>query len=152
MYTLFIILFNFDPALIRLGQTVLGLFILTMLFCTAWHFTGNTVVSFLTVALYWFNLAQIYFESEVLTETLATFLVVACLFIFIRLPEIPKLNRLSRWVLGAGILSDLAALTRPLFLFLPPLLALILFLKFGVKHLQTGSGLPACYSCQVSSW
>jgi 4-amino-4-deoxy-L-arabinose transferase-like glycosyltransferase len=137
IYPLFILLFNFNLDWIRLGQTVLGLILLTMLFWTAWHFTGNCVVSFLAGAFYGFNLAQIYFESKVLTETLTTFLVITCLVIFIRLPEIPRTKRMVYWVLGTGMVSALAALTRPLFLFLPPMLAVILFLKLGDRGLAS---------------
>ena len=135
VYPLFILLLNFDPILIRIGQTILGLLILSSMYWISWHFTKNILIAFFAGALYGLNLAQIYFESNILTETLATFFVVTSVFIFIIGIEKENQKRYIIWMLGSGFLGGLAALTRPLYLFVPFLLALINILIINKNRL-----------------
>jgi 4-amino-4-deoxy-L-arabinose transferase-like glycosyltransferase len=136
VYPLFILFFNFDPVLIRIGQTILGLLILSSMYWMSWYFTRNILIAFITGALYGFNLAQIYFESNVLTETLATFFVVTSVFIFIIGIGYKNQKRYFIWMLGSGLLGAVAALTRPLYIFVPFLLALINYFLLNKNQLR----------------
>jgi 4-amino-4-deoxy-L-arabinose transferase-like glycosyltransferase len=127
IYPVFILLFNYNNELIRIGQTILGLLILSGIYWISWHYTRSILVAWIAGALYGFNLAQIYFESNILTETLATFFIVLCILVFIIGIEHKKKGYLIYWMLGTGVLAALTALTRPLYLYVPVLLAIVLF-------------------------
>ena len=130
MYPLFLALLANDPARVRLAQMGLGLAITALMFWLGRRMTGSDAAAAAIGAGYGLSLSQIFFESNVLTETLTTFgvtlSVIALLLDFARLDE----GRLPfTWVLILGIMSAATALVRPSFAFLPVLLAGMLFIK-----------------------
>jgi len=103
-------------------QMLLGTGIVTLLFLTAYRLTGSRSLAALAGILYAVALPQIFFESAMLTETSATFLVVAAGALIVRCswPE-RRCTWLSLLALAACV--GLAALERPAFAFLPVLVA-----------------------------
>ncbi len=116
-------------------QLFLGLCITIAWFTIGYQSTGKPVVGALAAMLYTLNPAQFFFEANLLTETLTTFwLALSFLGAFIWLKH-PKFH--SIWLaLGIGLASALAALTRPLFIFMPVWLVLFLAVSFEQRKLK----------------
>jgi hypothetical protein len=130
IYPLFLALLANDSALVRLVQMGLGLALTALMFWLGRRMTGSDVAAAAVGAGYGLSFSQIFFESNVLTETLTTFgvtlSVIALLLAFAWLDE----ERLPfTWVATLGIMSAVTALVRPTFVFLPVLLAGMLLLK-----------------------
>lgn len=112
-----------------LAQLCLGLLTTLLLFYMGWKLSGRPWFGALVALLHTLNLGQLFFEATLLTETLTTFLLTltfgATLFGW--------RNESLRWRLAAafvaGLSSALAALTRPLFVFLPFFVAFFFFLE-----------------------
>lgn len=111
-------------------QLLMGLMISLVLFTLGKRLTGSTVFGVLAGIVHSLNAGQIFFEANVLTETLTTFwLALTFLFVFLGARQDAKI-RLLYFTL-AGLTSSLTALTRPLFIFLPVLLSVFLAVKFS---------------------
>ena len=81
------------------------------------------------------NLNQLFFEADLITETLATFwlfLAVFAAFIWITFPK----RRNVLWLVLMGVATGLATLTRPVYLFMPFWLALWLGVSWSKKRLH----------------
>ena len=144
MYPLFLALLANDPARVRLAQMGLGLAVTALMFWLGRRLTGSDVAAALIGAGYGLSLSQIFFESNVLTETLTTFgvtlSVIALLLAFARLDA----GRSPvRWVWVLGIVGAVTALVRPTFVFLPALLAGVLLLKLLARRSFRGGALLA---------
>jgi 4-amino-4-deoxy-L-arabinose transferase-like glycosyltransferase len=110
------------------AQICLGLLTTLLFFYMGWKLSHRAWFAALAALLHTLNLGQLFFEATLLTETLTTFLVTFALAgaFFVWQQEG------TRWRLAgalvAGLSAALAGITRPLFVFLPFLLALFLFL------------------------
>lgn len=112
-------------------QLLLGLGMTMAWFWIGWKATGKPFFGGLAGLAHTLNPGQIFFEANLLTETLSTFwLILAFLGVFIWL-EFPKTRSIGLG-LGVGLGAALAALTRPLFIFVPVWLAV--FLAFSLEH------------------
>jgi 4-amino-4-deoxy-L-arabinose transferase-like glycosyltransferase len=103
-------------------QHFLGLLATVIAFWLLWEWTKTGWLATLgsLFAVGW-RPAWLFFERCILTETLAAFLLLTTVFFFVRAHR----NRGSLiWMIAALVASYLLALTRPNFLFLPPLLLL----------------------------
>jgi hypothetical protein len=119
---------------VYLAQLAMGLAITLLLFYIGWQVSGKAWLGGAIALAHSLNLGQLFFEANLLTETPTTFwimLSLAGVAFWLYHPE-----RRSIWlVCGLGITSTAAALTRPLFIYLPfwiliYLLADVLRLKF----------------------
>lgn len=115
---------------VYLAQLVLG-FLMTMgFFYLGWKITHRPALAALAALAHTLNLGQLFFEADLITENLSTFFIVIALvgaFIWF---AYPKQNRLVLAVV-IGVSSGLAALTRPLFIYLP--FWIVLFLAVSIK-------------------
>lgn len=111
-------------------QSILGITVSILLYLLAMRLTGNKALSFVVGLSYSLSMHALFFEAIILTETLTTFLLISSLWLLV--VAFDK-NSISLYVL-TGVGLGLAALTRPLFLFLIPLVAFFLFLKFKVNE------------------
>jgi 4-amino-4-deoxy-L-arabinose transferase-like glycosyltransferase len=133
-YPAFMALFGPDRA-VYAAQLFLGLGITMAWFWIGWKASGQPFFAGLAALAHTFNPGQVFFEANLLTETLSTFwlavtLLGACLWF-----KSPQKRNL--WgALGIGLSSALAALTRPLFIFMPVLLALFLAVTWDQKKLS----------------
>jgi 4-amino-4-deoxy-L-arabinose transferase-like glycosyltransferase len=133
-YPVWMALFGTDRA-VYASQLALGVGITLAWFVIGWKSSGRPVVGGLAALAHTLNPGQLFFEANLLTETLSAFwLVLAFLGAFYWLND-PK-NR-SLWLgAGIGLASALAALTRPLFIFMPVWLALFLAFSAEDKRLR----------------
>lgn len=140
-YPAFMALIGNDRA-VYAAQLFLGLGMTLAWFWIGWQAgdwpnarpVGRAFFGGLAALAHTLNPGQFFFEANLLTETLSTFwltlaLLGACLWL--KNPD----RRNLWWALGIGLSSTLAALTRPLFIFMPMLLAGMLALSFNKKRL-----------------
>jgi hypothetical protein len=122
-----------SDAAVYFSQLLLGLAITLGFFFVGWQVSRSPVFGAVAALAHTLNLGQVFFETDLLSETLATFwlmLALGCVFLAIY-RKIPHL-----WLawLGAGLFSALAGITRTLYLFMPFWIGLFLALA--------GSGWP----------
>ncbi|HCU57710.1 MAG TPA: hypothetical protein DF984_05730 [Anaerolineaceae bacterium] len=133
-YPAFMALLGPDRA-VYVAQLVLGFCITLAWFYLGWKLSGRPFFGALAALAHTLNPGQILFEANLLTETLATFLLVLALagaFIWLEYPQ-----RRTIWLgLGIGLASSLATLARPLFIFMPIWLAVFLAFSFKEKKLK----------------
>jgi hypothetical protein len=112
---------------VYLAQLFLGLLTTLLLFWMMWRLSANAWLSSAAALLHTLNLGQLFFEANLLTETLTTFWLVLSLSATLLLLSRPHP---SLWLsFGIGLTSSLAAITRPLFVYLP-----FWLLLFAVWH------------------
>jgi hypothetical protein len=116
-------------------QLVLGLIITLIWFYIGWKISRKPFFGALMALGHTLNPGQIFFEANLLTETLATFWLMMALlgaFVWLSWPR-----RRSIWLaLGMGLTAALAVLTRPVFIFMPVWLAVFLAFLFEEKKLH----------------
>jgi hypothetical protein len=107
-----------DDQRVWLVQLLLGLFTTMLLFYMAWKLTGKPWFSGLIGLVHTLNLGQLFFESNLLTESLTTFMLVLTLVVMLVWLDNPRSRSLG---LAAfiGLASTLTLLVRPLFIYLP---------------------------------
>lgn len=113
-------------AQVYLSQLIMGLAITLLFFFIGWQAARSPAFGAAAALAHTLNLGQLFFEGNLLSETLATFwlaLVLGCIWLALRADR----WRWAAW-LGAGFFSVLAGITRSLFLFMPFWVALFLAL------------------------
>jgi len=114
-------------------QLVLGLATTLLFFYLGWRVTNSLKVGAVAALIHTLNLGQLLFEADILAETLTTFLAVLaiCGGVYLLKQENAPKNNLKQLSIALliGITGGLAAQVRPQFVFLPFLIAFILFLK-----------------------
>lgn len=134
-YPLLIMMGGINDYVTQIIQSGLGITVSILLYLLAMRLTGNKALSFAVGLSYSLSLYVLFFETMILTETLATFLLMLSLWLLV--VAFDKKN-VGLYVLsGAGI--SLAALTRPLLLLLVPLIALFLFIKLKIGREKTAA-------------
>lgn len=125
-YPVFLALLG-DERSVWYAQLLLGFATTLLLFFIAWRLTSRAWFGGLIGLAHTLNLGQLFFESNLITESLTTFLLVlslagACAWLYY-----PRFRR--TWVAFAlGLTSSLTLLVRPLFVFLPVYLLAALWL------------------------
>jgi 4-amino-4-deoxy-L-arabinose transferase-like glycosyltransferase len=131
-YPVFLALIGSDQAVVAV-QMILGILITLIVFYLGYRISNQVLFAGLAALGHTLNLNQLFFETNLITETLATFWVMlgllgACLWILFP-------GKRSIWLgLAIGLAASLAALTRPLFVFLPFWLAI--FMAFFCKGMK----------------
>ena len=101
-----------------LAQLLLGVFTTLLLFYIGWKLTDKAWLGGLIALAHTLNLGQLFFESNLLTETLTTFLMVLTMAIVLVWLKRPTWR--GFWLaLFLGVTSTLTVLVRPLFIYLP---------------------------------
>jgi 4-amino-4-deoxy-L-arabinose transferase-like glycosyltransferase len=132
VYPVFLAIIGSDRAVVA-SQMILGILITLIVFYMGYKLSHQTIFAGMAALCHTLNLNQVLFESNLITETLATFWVVLALlgagiWIFYQ-------DKRSLWLgFAIGLTASLAALTRPLFVFLPFWMAI--FLAFFTKGLK----------------
>jgi 4-amino-4-deoxy-L-arabinose transferase-like glycosyltransferase len=120
---------------VYLGQLALGLATTLLLFYLGWQVSGRAWFGGVVALAHTFNLGQVFFEADLLTETPTTFwitLTLAGTAFWLYHPR-----RRSVWLAcGLGFATTAAALTRPLFIFLPFWILLFLVIEERRLHLN----------------
>lgn len=133
-YPAFMALLGPDRA-VYAAQLILGFCITLAWFYLGWKASGKPFFGGLAALAHTLNPGQLLFEANLLTETLSTFFLVLALvgaFIWLEFPR-----RRNVWLgLGMGLSISLAALVRPLFIFMPVWLAVFLAFSFKDKKIK----------------
>jgi hypothetical protein len=116
-----------------LAQMILGMCITLLLFYLGWQVSGKPWLGGAVALTHTFNLGQLFFEANLLTETLTTFwimLTFAGLAVWLYHPT----RRSFALAFGVGLASALAAITRPLFIYLPAWILLFVLFTSNTHH------------------
>jgi len=120
-YPVFLAVFGPDERAYA-AQLAFGLLTTLLFFYVGWRVTGRGWIGALAALIHSLNLQQLFFEADLITESITTFYIAlslagfACLFFSgSRRPLIVNLAV----ALVIGLAGGAAALTRPLFIFLP---------------------------------
>ena len=121
---------------VYLVQLGLGVIITLLFFYIGWQVSGQGWFAALAACAYTLNLQQLLFEADLLAETVTVTLIAIYLAAAVRLFYERRNDHPWQVVLVgllAGIAGGMAALTRTLYVFLPPLLGLFLFFFLHAK-------------------
>ncbi len=121
VYPVFMAIFGSDEH-VYAAQLALGLVATLLFFYLGWRVSRKGWFGALAALAHTFNLGQLFFEADLLTESLTTFLIVASLawVAWLLLSDTKRpLWQAAAGGLAVGLTAGLAALTRPLFIFLP---------------------------------
>lgn len=108
-------------AQVYLSQLILGLAVTLVFFFIAWQAAHSPAFGAAAALAHTLNLGQLFFEGDLLSETLTTFwlaLVLGCVWLALRAADEKKRWGWLAW-LGAGLFAALAGITRALFVFMP---------------------------------
>ncbi len=118
---------------IWLVQMAMGLVITLLFFYIAWRLSGKAWLAGLAGLAHSLNLGQLFFEANLLTETLTTFFITLALAgVLIFQKDAPAKPCSPVLAFAIGLFSALALITRPLFIYLP-FVALFFILLAGLK-------------------
>jgi hypothetical protein len=125
-----------DDQRVWMVQLILGLATTMLLFYLGWKLTGQPWFGGLIALCHTLNLAQLFFESNLLTESLTTFLLVLTMTGMLFWLINPGHRRL--WLAFLlGLSSTLTLLVRPLFIYLPFFLLFFLWIVPGTESQST---------------
>lgn len=118
-------------------QLLIGLATTLLFFYLGWMVTGKNWVGAAAALAHTLNLGQLFFEADLLAETLTTFLALVTLcggVYFLKQETFEQFNLKQLGIaLLTGAAGGLAALVRPQFVFLPFLVAFVLVLEVTRK-------------------
>jgi hypothetical protein len=119
-----------------LAQLALGLITTGLMFYIGWKLTDKAWFGGIVALVHTLNLSQLFFESNLLTESLTTFLMVLTMAGILTWLKFPKLRRM--WLaFGLGLVSAAIILVRPLFIYLP-FLVIVFLLIFSWQTSKPG--------------
>ena len=122
-YPIFLALVGGDQQ-VYIVQLMLGFLTTLLLFWIGWRLTQNAWVAGAMGLAHSLNLGQLFFEANLLTETLSTFFLVLAMAGM--LLHLTRRKQTRVWLAaGIGLAASLAALTRPVFIYLPFWLGII---------------------------
>lgn len=135
-YPAFLALLGRDPELIWIAQMALGWGISMLLFVFAWRAAGSPAFGALVGLLYNFIPGPVFFEANLLSETLTAFFLVMSLALLVGVDRAGSRRRAYGLALAMGISASLAALVRPLFFLLPVWLLIFVWFRPGGWNLR----------------
>jgi len=147
-YPALLLLASQDPCVVWLMQSAMGVVVSLLLFWICFTHTGNTSWSFVAGLLHALALNQLFFEANVLSETLSTLLVVlsvACLVRVVTNGPRPLSG------VAAGLVSAVVTLTRPAYVYVGPLCVLVVLL-FERDARRLAAGLAVAFLLPVLGW
>ncbi len=115
VYPGLIAMLQLDERAVWVAQSIMGIAVSAMLFLVTWHLTGRGWLAFVAGAAHSLNLAQLFFESMILSETTTTFLFALSLTVLVLCYRVEERWPWTELLLGS--LAGLLALTRPQMLF-----------------------------------
>ncbi len=137
-----------DETTAWMAQMGLGVLTTFLFFGLGWLATGRAHLAGLAALAHTLNLGQLFFEANLITETLSTFWVAAAmLIVFLWLTRPARRSLWLAFLLSSAV--SLAWLTRPIFVFLPAVMFPFLLLapprpeSAGPDTVKPGSGHPS---------
>ena len=132
VYPLFLLLCGPDTQRVWILQSILGIMSSFLLFRIVLLQTRDPIMGFLAGLAHCLSLNVLFFEAAILTETFSAFCLILCLFLLLRNLKSDR----EGWIAYAfiGIVAGMAALVRPLFLYLPFLIGFILLFHWRIRR------------------
>ncbi len=140
-YPLFMALFGTDER-IYAAQLFLGFVTTLLLFHITWKISGRSWLAGLVALAHTLNPQQVFFEANLLTESLTTFSIILSLAFLVGMlySKNPRLWKIMGLAILAGAAAGWAALTRLLFFFLPVWMAFFLLVFWHTKPMYRWGG------------
>jgi hypothetical protein len=129
-------------------QLVLGIAISVILFRIVVNHTSNVGLAFAIGLVHSVSLNQLFWEANIVNETLATFLIV--LSVYLLTSSIRRGDVMYAVLVGA--VTALAALTRPLYIYLGPLYLIFLLMRLGKKGKKALISFSIAFLVPVFGW
>jgi len=149
MYPLLLAAAQLDHNAVWVAQSVLGVGISILIFLLVLEFVRSVPLA-LTVALFHsLTLNQLFYEANILTETLATFLVLASVLLVLR--SLRDNGSIGLATL-AGLCTAAATLTRPQFIYLGPLFGFALLVATWGSDKKRLVALVAAFLLPLAGW
>jgi hypothetical protein len=146
------------PLLLQMGQlnyqsvwliqSILGISISLILFILIMNHSANVVLAFVVGTVHSLSLNQLFWEANIVNETLATFFIVLSVVLLTR--TIQQRNVANGVFLG--VIAALAALTRPLYVYLGPLYLMFLLMSLGMKVKRVLISFSIAFVLPVFGW
>lgn len=146
-YAVLLLLAGQDHMAAWIIQCLLGIAISILLFRITLLYTGSPAWALAAGLGHTLALNQIFFEPNILSETLTTFLVVLSVVLLSEALQ----SRRSSTAMAAGASSSFAALVRPAYLHLGPLVALLV-LCFERDGKRMGASIMIVFLVPVMAW
>lgn len=125
-YPLVLALGGASSSAVSVLQMLAGLVISLLLFSIAFTLTGRPAFAAAMGLTYHLNLAQLFFEPIIISETVSTLLVVSVVAALVHAHQASERSSPKRsLLLSAGVLAGAAVLTRPQFIALPVVAAVV---------------------------
>ncbi len=116
-----------------LAQLLLGLITTLLLFYLGWKLTDKAWFGGIIGLAHTLNLGQLFFESNLITESLTTFFLVLTMALVLLWLRQPRFR--STWLaILIGLASTITLLVRPLFIYLPFFLVAFLWLEHRLRR------------------
>ena len=147
VYPGLIALLQLDERAVWTAQSAMGLAVSAMLFLVTWRLTGRAWLAFVAGAAHSLNLAQLFFEGMILSETTTTFLLAVSLTLLVL-----RFRAVERWPwteLVLGVLAGLLALTRPQMLYWSAVLIPLVWLRRRGKPLRVRAAALALLAAPI---
>ena len=149
MYPLLLAMARIDYSTVWLIQSALGVGISVLLFYLVLELVPSVGLALALALLHSLTLNQLFYEAYILTETLATFLVVASVLLMLRASRKTKGIGLAALV---GLCTAAATLTRPQFIFLGPLYGLALLIPTWGGDRKRAAAFVAAFALPILGW
>jgi hypothetical protein len=150
VYPLLLLLAGKSPFGIWFIQSVAGILTSLFLFALMFEQTRKVSFAFSIGVIHSLALNELFFEANLLTESISAFLLVLSVFFFSKL----TMSERKIWpAISLGVISSLLALTHPLFAFAGPLYSLILLLLLqGRNRIWAPLIVLLCFTLPVAGW
>jgi hypothetical protein len=134
-----------------LVQLLLGFLTTLLLFYIGWKLTDKAWLGGLIALAHTLNLGQIFFESNLITESVTTFFLILTMAGLLLWLMYPQMRRFWLAIL-LGMVSAITLLLRPLFIYLPFLLVIVFWSEGKLsRHAASQSDEASDKSAPVSS-
>ena len=135
-YPLLLLLCGMDIHMIWIVQSALGVAVALMLFDITSLVTSGFTIPLIVGLSYSLSINMLFFEATIISEAFSTFIIVLLMWVTIRISRDHSKAGYVKFAV-AGFLAGFAALTRPLFLFLTPLLLVFFVWQVAGEQLRS---------------
>lgn len=149
-YPLLLAAAGLSPYRVWLAQSIIGIATGLLILALTHSLTRKPALAASAALTHLFNLPQLFFEANLLSETLTTFLVTATVLMLVHTCDTQQTPGLPRRQLSAlGVFAAGAALTRPHFVYLPFLATGLILWRFRARAPQALRGAAVVLSISL---
>ena len=149
MYPLLLVVAQMNYTTVWLIQSLLGVGISVLLYLLVLQLVPSVGLALALALLHSLTLNQLFYEANILTETLATFLLVASVLLMLKANRVP---RGVGWAALVGLCMAATVLTRPNFIYLGPLYGLVLLVAAWGRDKRRLLAFVAAFALPIFGW